>query len=65
MGFDKVESICRGGIQKLHALTPGDFAAVKRQDKFNPIKSAKDFLKRLENEVSVKGIEQGRKMGFM
>ncbi len=36
---------------KLSNLTPGDFAAVKGGAKFNPIKDAKDFAARLEDEV--------------
>ena len=50
----------------LHNLTPGDFAAVARQHRFNPIESLEDFVQRLEEEVRVKGLDEGeRKMGFV
>jgi hypothetical protein len=51
---------------RLHHLTPGDFAAVVRQHRFNPIESLEEFVRRLEEEVRVKGVEEeGRKMGFV
>lgn len=43
-------------IAKLEYLTPGDFATVKRQNKFNPIKNAHDFYKRLCCEVKIKNL---------
>jgi SpoVK/Ycf46/Vps4 family AAA+-type ATPase len=50
----------------LQHLTPGDFAAVVRQHRFNPIKNLEEFVRRLEEEVRVKGVEEeGRKMGFV
>ena len=52
-------------VQSLKYLTPGDFAAVVRQNRFRPIKNAKDLLQRLEDEVLVKNISQGNKMGFL
>lgn len=52
-------------VQRLENLTPGDFAAVKRQCKFSPIKDAKDFYERLCEEVRVKDTEnQSSRMGF-
>jgi len=52
-------------IQALQSLAPGDFAAVKRQDKFNPIASAQDFLERLKDEIVVKENNGVTKMGFL
>jgi len=52
-------------VESLKYLTPGDFAAVKRQSRFNPIKSLEDFVKRLEAEVAVKNIENSSVMGFL
>jgi hypothetical protein len=50
----------------LRNLTPGDYAAVVRQHRFNPIESLEDFVRRLEEEVGVKGLEkEERKMGFV
>lgn len=51
-------------IERLECLTPGDFAAVKRQNKFSPIKNAMDFYARLCEEVKVKDLrELGANMG--
>jgi AAA+ superfamily predicted ATPase len=52
-------------VESLKYLTPGDFAAVKRQSRFNPIKSLEDFVERLEAEVAVKNIEKSNVMGFV
>lgn len=54
------ESVCK----KLTVLTPGDFAAVARQARFRPIKSASDMLALLEAECALK--EDGRRqtIGF-
>ena len=55
------ETVCR----KLTVLTPGDFAAVARQARFRPIKSASDMLALLEAECALK--EDGRRqvIGFI
>jgi hypothetical protein len=59
----------RKNIEKhfhLQHLPPGDFAAVVRQHRFNPIESLEEFVRRLEEEVRVKGVEEEeRKMGFV
>ena len=52
-------------VENIKHLTPGDFAAVTRQNRFRPIKNAKDLIARLEEEVAVKNISSGRKMGFL
>ncbi len=63
-----IESLCesfKSSIEAISLLTPGDFAAVLRQNRFNPIENAKDFIKRLQDEVAVKNIDSSRKMGFI
>lgn len=54
------DAVCR----KLTVLTPGDFAAVARQSRFRPIKSASGMLALLEAECALK--EDGRRqtIGF-
>lgn len=52
-------------IESLSNLTPGDFAAVLRQNRFNPIEDSKDFYERLKSEVEVKNIDSSKKLGFM
>lgn len=51
-------------VGSLRALTPGDFAAVKRANAFCPISSADDFANRLKDEVRLKNAETSKKIGF-
>jgi len=47
-------------------LTPGDFATVMRQHKFNPIDTLEEFVKRLKEEIKVKTDKNHtKKMGFL
>ena len=53
-------------FQLLKVLTPGDFTAVKRQNRFRPIKNASTFIERLKQETLIK--EQSNHivtMGFL
>ena len=52
-------------IENLKHLTPGDFAAVIRQNRFRPITDVKDFIQRLEDEIAVKNVSTGKVMGFL
>ena len=52
-------------VENLRHLTPGDFAAVTRQNRFSPIGDVDDFVSRLEDEVAVKGVGGGKVMGFL
>jgi len=52
-------------MEHLEYLTPGDFAAVIRQSRFKPIKDAKDFITRLENEITLRDEKNGVVMGFL
>jgi len=49
----------------LSKLTPGDFQAIKRQSRFHPIGSAKEFVERLKEEVALKGESGEKTMGFL
>jgi SpoVK/Ycf46/Vps4 family AAA+-type ATPase len=64
MGFTPNESI-NDDLISLTNLTPGDFAAVSRQSKFRPIKSAQDLYERLSEECALKGGVKGKNMGFL
>ena len=55
----------RRGVESLRYLTPGDFAAVVRQNRFRPICDIKDFIARLEDEIAVKNVSSGNVMGFL
>jgi SpoVK/Ycf46/Vps4 family AAA+-type ATPase len=59
------EEALRDGLRDLSHLTPGDFAAVRRQHRFRPLERPEDLLRRLGEELAVKPIENGRKMGFV
>ena len=61
----KPSSSFKGAIESLRYLTPGDFAAVIRQNRFRPITDIKDFIQRLEDEVAVKSVENSNVMGFL
>jgi SpoVK/Ycf46/Vps4 family AAA+-type ATPase len=52
-------------VENLKYLTPGDFAAVARQNRFRPICDIKDFIARLEDEIAVKNVESSKVMGFL
>ncbi len=52
-------------IENLKFLTPGDFVAVTRQNRFRPITNVKDFLQRLEDEVTIKHMSSENIMGFL
>ena len=52
-------------VKSLKYLTPGDFAAVTRQNKFRPIVDIQDFITRLEEEVDVKNTSNDNVMGFL
>lgn len=51
-------------VSSLGLLAPGDFASVRRQAKFRPIKNGEDFCHRLELEVALKNEEKSVKIGF-
>ncbi|MFC2345582.1 AAA family ATPase [Campylobacter sp.] len=51
-------------VSNLGLLAPGDFASVRRQAKFRPIKNADDFCQRLEQEVALKNEEKSARIGF-
>ena len=55
----------QSSLVALKQLTPGDFAAVTRQNRFRPIKDVADLLSRLKDEVAVKNIDSEVKMGFL
>lgn len=51
-------------VSNLDSLAPGDFASVRRQAKFRPIKNGDDFYERLEQEVALKNEDKNAKIGF-
>ncbi|MEA1919888.1 MAG: hypothetical protein U9N52_08620 [Campylobacterota bacterium] len=52
-------------VENLRYLTPGDFAAVTRQNRFRPILHVKDLMRRLEDEIAVKNVDNNKKMGII
>ena len=63
--FAKVDKVFQREISSLKNLTPGDFAAVVRQNRFRSIESIDDFISRLQDEVEVKDMVSSTKMGFL
>ncbi|MBT5934895.1 AAA family ATPase [Sulfurimonas sp.] len=61
----KVDKVFKQEIQSLKQLTPGDFSAVVRQNRFRPIHSVEDFIERLQDEIAVKDISTDKVMGFL
>ena len=64
LGFAKPHMNLQSQIGYLRYLTPGDFAAVMRQNRFRPIGDVGSFVERLKEEVAVKNTI-GKKMGFL
>jgi len=56
---------CEESAQSLTQLTPGDFAAVLRQSRFNPVKDVQDLIHRLRDEVQHKRLPTGKGIGFV
>lgn len=65
MGVKRIEKTVLEDVARLNRLAPGDFAAVRRQSRFAPIKNAKELYERLCGEVTIKHQESGNKMGFL
>lgn len=61
----KVEQDMYSEIEKLKLLSPGDFNAVVRQNRFRPIQDGFDMIRRLKEEVSLKNITTQKTMGFL
>jgi len=61
----KNEEISENDFKNISNLTPGDFAAVIRQNRFRKIKSAHDLFQRLEDEVNLKNASKASVLGFM
>ena len=54
LGLELPQSDAVARLSRLRALTPGDFAAVVRQNRFRPIKTAAALVCALEAECAVK-----------
>lgn len=65
IGIKRIEKAVLNGVRSLTKLAPGDFAAVRRQSRFAPIKNAKEFYERLCNEISIKQQSSSKVMGFL
>jgi hypothetical protein len=56
--------LLKAQLQRLDRLTPGDFAMLARQGKFQPFQSGEDFLTRLSAEQELKNDRSARRIGF-
>ena len=64
LGLGDLDDIELARLSRLSHLTPGDFAAVIRQNRFRVIKDVGSFLKALEMECAVKSISKAS-IGFI
>mgnify|MGYP000328676666 CR=1 FL=1 len=65
LNLSKPATSFKRAVESLRYLTPGDFAAVNRQNRFRHISDAKDFIDRLEDEIAVKNVSTEHVMGFL
>jgi SpoVK/Ycf46/Vps4 family AAA+-type ATPase len=65
LGLRRIPTAFKQGVVNLSNLTPGDFAAVARQNRFRPIKSANALLKALQEECAVKDGMNRARIGFV
>jgi SpoVK/Ycf46/Vps4 family AAA+-type ATPase len=65
LGIETITYSVRSSVESLSRLAPGDFAAVRRQNRFAPILTADDLFDRLRDEISVKEESGEKKMGFL
>ncbi|MDR3345693.1 MAG: ATP-binding protein [Campylobacteraceae bacterium] len=63
LGLPTPDKSALNSLKHLNVLTPGDFATIKRQHRFYPIKDAADFVERLSDECKLKSAESTR-IGF-
>ena len=64
IGIGNKEKV-KNRVNSFTQLAPGDFAAVRRQNRFRPVKSADMFVERLAEELSVKEGSGDVTMGFL
>ena len=64
LNIDSPSSSQLSRIARMHKLTPGDFAAVARQNRFRRIACAADLIEALEAECAIKEGSQSA-MGFL
>ena len=65
LDLEKPSDLLKISVKNLKYLTPGDFAAVMRQNRFRPMQDVNDFMVRLEDEVAVKRVDSAGVMGFL
>lgn len=64
LGFSMPDDLERLATAHLHYVTPGDFAAVMRQQRFRPATDLAKFLSALNEETSLKSVSKLR-IGFV
>lgn len=64
LGIVKYGVSLKPKLQRLDRLTPGDFAMLARQSKFQPMHTGEEFLTRLGIEQQLKQDHSSRRIGF-
>lgn len=65
LGFAAPKNRLRGAVGSLALLAPGDFAAVARRHRFQPLGGPADLLEALRGECALKEGETRRAIGFL
>lgn len=65
LGLAKPDSSIERHMEKLTALTPGDFAVLLRQHRFRPFKDTNDVFNRLKAECAMKRGQPLQGIGFI
>ncbi|WP_233827693.1 ATP-binding protein [Paraburkholderia sp. ZP32-5] len=63
-GLPQPLAVTRARLVRIHAITPGDYAAVVRRHRFYPGHSAEAFVTALEEECALKE-DPAQRMGFV
>jgi SpoVK/Ycf46/Vps4 family AAA+-type ATPase len=64
LGLPRPDEIMERALQRLTNLTPGDFAAVMRQNRFRPLESAAQWVEMLRAECALKKSGSSARIGF-
>lgn len=65
LGIESCGDDLKARLGRLSILTPGDFAAVARQHRFRPLKTAAAWVAALEEECALKPDRPSAPMGFL
>jgi SpoVK/Ycf46/Vps4 family AAA+-type ATPase len=65
LGMSAPDESLKNSLQKLDGLTPGDFAVLERQHRFNPFRDASAMITALQAECALKTPHKRQAIGFV